>query len=102
MQVNKFVVIGAIALASIGVIASLNNVKYQEEKKAARSEAEAAEVSCNSLSYHLEDISFWENEAKKKSDNTKETGYLKQAQESADKSKKACEKIKEYKNKYEG
>lgn len=93
--------IGAIALVSIGAIAFLNNVKYQEEKKAARLEAQVAEVGCLSYPYSLSGAKSWEESLKENPNNEKYKEYLRQARESVEKDKKACEKIEEYKNKYE-
>jgi len=101
MQINKFVGIGAIALVSVGAISYLNNVKYEEEKKAARSELAQYEVGCSVYSYSLASAEGLERSAKENPNDAKRKELAKQARESAEKDKKACEKIEEYKNKYE-
>ncbi|BBC22941.1 hypothetical protein [Pseudanabaena sp. ABRG5-3] len=103
MQVNKFVAIGAISLVSIGAIAWLNNVKYQEDKRLARLELGSAEIGCSSLSFNLKDAEFWRERVKDTSNKDKEKHkqYLLQSEQSVEESKKACQKIQEYQDKYE-
>ena len=101
MQINKFVAIGAIASVSIGAIAWVNSVKYEEEKKAARSEAKVSEVGCLSYPYSLSYVQQDEDRVKENPNNEKYKEYLRKSKEEAEKDKKACEKIEEYKNKYE-
>lgn len=101
MQVNKFVVIGAISLVSVGAISFVNNAMFQEEQRMARLKLKSAEVGCSTYLYSVADVKSWEERVKENPNNEKYKEYLKQARESAANDKKACEKIEEYKNKYE-
>ncbi len=101
MRINKFVAIGAIALVSVGAIAYLNNVKYEEEKKAARSEAKIAEIGCIGYQSSLLYVRMDEDRVRENPNNEKYKEDLRKSKEEAERDKKACEKVEEYKSKYE-
>lgn len=102
MQINKFVAIGAISLVSISVIAFLNNVKYQEEKKAARLGLGGAKVRCSMLSFNIRDVESWKEAVKAPSNQEREKHkqYLLQSEQTLEESKKACQEIQDYQDKY--
>ena len=101
MQINKFGAIGAIALVSLSAIAWLNSIKYEEEKKVARSEAKVAEVGCSVYLYSLASAEGLERSVKENPNDARRKELARQARESADKDKKDCQKVQDYKDKYE-
>ncbi len=101
MQINKFVAIGAIALVSIGAIAWVNSVKYEEEKKAARSEAKGYELECVLFDTTYRIAEYMERDSKADPRNDKLRKEAFEAREKAITGQKACQKIQEYKEKYE-
>ena len=107
MPVNKFVAIGWIALmfigmiGVIGVIASINIARFDDEKRAARSEAKGYELACALLDSDTRLAEYAERDSKADPRNDKLRKKAFDAREEVIVGQKACQKIQEYKEKYE-
>ena len=101
MKVNKFIFIGAIALAAIGAIAFVSNVKYQEEKKAARSEAMSSELGCNLMNISRKIAISDEAAFLEKPNEIGLKELAKKSREEVIRNEKDCRTIQEYLDKYE-
>ena len=100
MQVNKFVAIGAIALVSIGAIAFVNNVKYQEDKRYAQIQLPYQISGCELFGITNKIAIRDEVDLLEKPDDTKLREIAKDSRERAEKHRDDCRKVQEYKDKY--
>jgi hypothetical protein len=100
MPVNKFVVIGAISLVSVGAIAFVNNALFEEEKRMARLKLKSAESSCILLISDQKMLEFAEREFKKAPFDDNNLQQKRHYEENVDNGKKACQKILDYEEKY--
>ena len=101
MKVNKYIFIGMISLATIGAIAFLSNVKYQEEKKAARLDAMSSELGCNLLVISRKRAISAEARLLEKPNEIGLKDYAKGLREEVVGNEKDCQTIQAYLDKYE-
>jgi hypothetical protein len=100
MQVNKFVVIGAITLVSIGAITFVNSAVFEEEKRMARIKLRSAESICILLISDQKMLELAEREFKKAPLDESNLQQKRHYEENVNNGKKACQKILDYEEKY--
>ena len=101
MKVNKFIFIGTIALATLSAIAFVSNVKYQEEKKAARSKAMSSELGCNLMNTSRKIAISDEAAFLQKPNEIGLKELAKKSREEVTRNEKDCRTIQQYLDKYE-
>lgn len=100
MKINKFVAIGVIAFTVISAIAFLQDVQYQEAKRAARSEASAVRLDCAFNKSDQRLAAQGKRRLEENPSDPQEQANLKELKSQADRSSKACQKIWDYETKY--